>query len=57
MKYHGHIITKTPEDLGEENPRDNFVYKIEKDSQFIANALTLSTAKQFIDSGYNQAYL
>lgn len=57
MKYHGHIIKVTPTDLGEENPKDNKVYEIYKDGKYINEALTLSTAKSYIDNNYNNTYL
>lgn len=57
MKYNGHEIKKVPTDLGEENPRLNFTYEIFKDGQYIQTALTLSTAKTYIDTDYDEAYL
>ena len=58
MKYHKHIIVKVSEDLGEEDSRLNFIYKIyDNKGEYIINALTLQTAKNYIDSGYNQIYL
>ena len=57
MKYHKHEIRKVPTDLGEEDPRKNFTYEIYKEGEYIQTALTLSTAKTYIDSGYNEAYL
>lgn len=57
MKYHNHEIKKVPTDLGEEDPRKNFTYEISKDGEYINTALTLSTAKTYIDSGYNDTYL
>ena len=57
MKYHGHEIKKVPTDLGEENPRDNYTYEIYKGGGYINTALTLATAKTYIDSGYNDTYL
>jgi hypothetical protein len=57
MKYHNHEIKKVPTDLGEDNPRLNFTYEIFKDGQYINTALTLSTAKSYIDSDYNEWYL
>lgn len=58
MKYHEHYIVKAHEDLGEECERLNRVYHIFNiDKEYIDTALTLSTAKQFIDSGYNSIYL
>lgn len=57
MKYHGHEIKKVYTDLGEENARDNCTYEIRKDGEYINTALTLSTAKTYIDSGYNDTYL
>lgn len=57
MKYHGHIIKKIPEDLGEEDSRYNFLYYIYKDGKYIQVALNLSSAKEYIDSGYNENVL
>lgn len=57
MKYHNHEIKKVPTDLGEENPRKNYTYEIYKSGEYINTALTLSTAKDYIDSGYNETYL
>jgi hypothetical protein len=57
MKYHGHEIKKVPTDLGEENPRLNYTYEIYKDGVYLQTALTLSTAKTYIDSDYDEAYL
>ena len=57
MKYHGYEIKKTPADLGENDERLNYIYRITKDGEFKANALTLSTAKEYIDSGENESYL
>ena len=57
MKYHKHEIKKIPEDLGEEDKTKNYVYKIYKAGKYIQTALTLSTAKEYIDSGYNEIYL
>lgn len=57
MKYHGHEIKKVRTDLGEERTRDNNTYEIYKDGQYIQTALTVSTAKEYIDSGYNENYL
>jgi hypothetical protein len=57
MKYHGHEIIKVPEDLGENDARRNAVYKIFKDGVYKATALTTGTAKDYIDTGYNENYL
>lgn len=57
MKYHGHEIKKTFTDLGEEDEKLNYIYEIYKDGEFIMNALTLWSAKEYIDSGYNETYL
>lgn len=57
MKYHSHEIKKTPTYLGEENPRKNFTYEIFKDGEYIQTALTLSTAKTYIDNDYDETYL
>lgn len=57
MKYHDHEIKKVPTDLGEDDKRLNYTYKIYKDGKYINTALTLSTAKTYIDSGYNDTYL
>lgn len=57
MKYHGYEIKKEYVDLGETRKSLNCIYNILKNGKWIANALTLSTAKQFIDSGENDIYL
>lgn len=58
MKYHKHEIKNVPTDLGEENPRDNYTYEIyAADGRYVNTALTLSTAKTYIDNGYNDCYL
>lgn len=57
MKYHKHEIVKVPTDLGEENPKLNYTYEIYKEGAYINTALTLSTAKDYIDSDYNDTYL
>lgn len=57
MKYHGHEIKRVNTDLGEERGRDNCTYEIYKDGKYIQTALTISTAKEYIDSGYNENYL
>lgn len=57
MKYHDHEIKKVPTDLGEDDKRLNYTYEIYKDGKYINTALTLSTAKTYIDSGYNDTYL
>lgn len=49
-KYKGYEIVKVYEDLGEEDDRLNYVYEIIKDGKRITEALTLSNAKEFIDS-------
>lgn len=57
MKYHKHIIKVCKEDLGEENPKDNKVYEIYKDEKYINTALTINSAKDYIDNGYDENYL
>lgn len=58
MKYHKHEIKKVKEDLGEDDDRLNYVYEIYNEKgEFLINALTLSTAKEYIDSGYDERYL
>lgn len=57
MKYHGHEIKRVKTDLGEERERDNCIFEIYKDGKHIQNALTVSTAKEYIDSGYKDIYL
>ena len=57
MKYHGYLIKKTHTDLGEDDARLNFTYHIYKDNVFKASALTLGTAKEFIDNGEDDNYL
>lgn len=57
MKYHGCLIEKVASDLGEDDPRLNFVYEIYHEGKWKNEALTLSTAKQYIDSGFDENYL
>ena len=57
MKYHKHVIKKISADLGEENPNLNYTYEIYKDGKYINTALTLSTAKTYIDNDYDETYL
>ena len=57
MKYHGHEIKKVNADLGENDNRKNCVFEIFKDGKYIQTALTISTAKEYIDSDYNENYL
>lgn len=57
MKYHGYEIKKVATDLGESDPRLNFTYEIYKDGEHKNNALTLSSAKEYIDYGENDNYL
>lgn len=57
MKYHKCEIKKIATDLGEEDARLNFTYEIYKDNNYLNTALTLSTAKQYIDSGFDDNYL
>ena len=52
MKYHNHTIVKEHEDLGIDDPCLNYVYLIYNNKGVLINvALTLSSAKEFIDSG------
>ena len=59
MKYHGHEIKPKVEDLGYsgEDKNLNKVYEIYKDGEYINVAWSISTAKDYIDSGYDQRYL
>lgn len=58
MTYHKHTIKKVPTDLGEDDERKNFTYEIyNKEGKYINVALTLSTAKEYIDSGYDSNVL
>ena len=58
MKYHGYVIKKEYVDLGEEDKRLNYCYNIfDIWGRYINTALTLSTAKDYIDSGFNEIYL
>lgn len=58
IKYHNHKIEKVPVDLGEEDSRLNHEYRIyDSNSAYVGTALTLSTAKDYIDSGYDDNYL
>ena len=57
MKYHGHEIKRIKTDLGENDERKNCVFEISKNGEYIQTALTISSAKEFIDSDYNENYL
>lgn len=58
MKYHKHVIKKIYTDLGEEDKQKNYVYKIfNKEGKFVNEALTLNSAKDYIDNNYNEIYL
>lgn len=57
MKYHKHEIKRINTDLGESQKAKNCVFQILKNGEYIATALTVSTAKEYIDSGYNDNYL
>ena len=59
MKYHNYIIKKVKDDLGEEyNENLNCVYDIySKDGRYINECLTLSNAKEYIDSGFDSNVL
>ena len=57
MKYHGHEIKRVKMDLGENDERKNCIYEIYKNGEFIQNALSINSAKDYIDSNYNENYL
>ena len=58
MKYHKCTIKKVPTDLGEDNPKLNYTYEVyDENEKYINVALTLSSAKDFIDSGFDTNYL
>ena len=57
MKYHKYEIIKEPTDLGESDSRLNYTYKIYKNGEYKTTALTLSTAKEYINHGENDIYL
>ncbi len=58
MKYHKHTIVKVYEDLGEWDDRLNYVYEIYNDKgEHLNTALTLDSAKDYIDSDYDDNYL
>ena len=60
MKYHKHIIKKVREDLGYSGKEDylNYIYEIyDENGNWINNAWSLSSAKEYIDSGYDDNYL
>lgn len=57
MKYHKCEIKKVATDLGENEARLNFTYEIYKDNKYLNTALTLSTAKEYIDSDFDDNYL
>lgn len=56
MKYHNYIIKKVKDDLGEEyNESLNCVY--DKNGKYINECLTLSNAKEYIDSNFDSNVL
>lgn len=57
MKYHGCEIKKVQTDLGEDNEKLNYTYEIYFCDEFKATALTISSAKDYIDSGFDDTYL
>ena len=59
MKYHDHEIIVKKEDLGYSGDEDflNKVYEIYKNGEYKGVAWSLGTAKDYIDSGYDQRYL
>jgi hypothetical protein len=58
MKYHKHTIKKVYEDLGEMDDRLNYIYEIYNEKgEHINDALTLDSAKEYIDSDYDDNYL
>ena len=58
MKYHKHIIKPVKEDLGFEDDKDNKVYEVyDPDGKYLNTCITLSNAKEWIDSGYDDNLL
>ena len=57
MKYHNHEIKKVYADLGEEREKDTRIYQIFKDVIFINEAITLNSAKDYIDNEDDDNYL
>lgn len=57
MKYHKCVIKKVATDLGEDDPKLNYTYEIYQNNRYIDTALTLSSAKEFIDTGFNDNVL
>lgn len=57
MKYHGCEIKKVRDDLGEDDERLNCSYEVYKDGKYVNVALTMSTAKEFIDSNFDTSRL
>lgn len=57
-KYHGYIIKRVTADLGEDELDLNWVYEIyDSKGEYINVCLTISNAKEYIDSGFDDAYL
>ena len=57
MKYHGHILKKVY-DSSIDDGGDQFYYEIyDKDGKYLNNTLFLQSAKDYIDSGYDDNYL
>lgn len=58
MKYKNHTIQKVYQDLGESKHHLNYIFEIYNASgDYLMSALTLSSAKNYIDSGYDENYL
>lgn len=58
MKYHKHTIKVVKEDLGYDDERLNKVYEVyDEDGNYVNVAWTLGSAKDYIDSGYDDTYL
>ena len=57
MKYHGHILKKVY-DSSIDDGGDPWYYEIyDKDGKYLANTLTLWSAKAYVDSNYDENYL
>ena len=57
MKYHKHEIKKIKTIDCDDDCHDYYEYEIFKDKKFITVALTLESAKEFIDANYDYSCL
>ena len=58
MKYHNHILKKVHDyTIDKEMSKDQSYWEIWKDNKCLNRTLCLRSAKDYIDSNYNETYL